>query len=350
VAERVTPLNVLDLFSGIGSFSLGLERAQLPDGQPGFHTTALCEIDPYCRTVLGRIWPRVPIYSDVRTLGLASLVRDDIPLPDILCGGFPCQDISGAGHGAGLEGARSGLWFEMLRIADETRPTWIIAENVPILRSRGLEIVLGGLASIGYDAWYDGISAGHLGASHRRDRIWLVASNADGLDGGPGRPGRPFDGCPGERKPLKSMADADGLAERQPDVPAAALRRGGDTWVGPGSSSRQPEPGTDTFVADANRARYAFWQSFRGYLGEELAASQRNCVREGGAWHVEPDIRRVVDGLSLGISPGRRGRKSAAKILWENQLRALGNGLISEITAAIGRAILRTRHGLYVSL
>lgn len=347
----MTPLNVLDLFSGIGSFSLGLERAQLPDGQSGFHTAALCEIDPYCRTVLGRIWPRVPIYSDVRALGLASLMRDDIPLPDILCGGFPCQDISGAGHGAGLAGARSGLWFEMLRIADETRPTWIIAENVPILRSRGLEIVLGGLASIGYDASYDGISAGHLGASHRRDRIWLVASNADGYDGGAGRAGRPTAGCPGEREPVKQVADSDGLAERQPDVPAAALRRGGNSRMELGSSSsRQCEPGTDTFVADANRARYAFWQSFRGYLGEELAASQRNCVRKGGAWHAEPPLGRVVDGLSLGISPGRRGRKSAAKILWENQLRALGNGLISEIPAAIGRAILRTRHGPDVSL
>ena len=95
-------LRVLDLFSGIGGFSLGLERA-------GMSTVAFCEIDPFCRAVLAQHWPEVPIYDDVTTLTADTLARDGIDV-DVICGGFPCQDISHAGKGAGIEGARSGLW------------------------------------------------------------------------------------------------------------------------------------------------------------------------------------------------------------------------------------------------
>jgi len=156
-------MTVFDLFSGIGGFSLGLERA-------GFTTQYFCEIDPYCRGVLAKHWPHVPCFEDVRT------VRGvDLTPVDLLCGGFPCQDISLAGKGAGLSGERSGLWFEYARLIDEIRPRYVLIENVSALRSRGLDHVLGSLAALGYDAEWHCIPACAVGAPHRRDRVWIVA-------------------------------------------------------------------------------------------------------------------------------------------------------------------------------
>lgn len=160
-------MRVLDLFSGIGGFSLGLERA-------GMKTVAFCEIEPFCRRVLAKHWPGVPCYEDVRTLTAARLAADGISV-DLICGGFPCQDISLAGSGAGLGGARSGLWWEYARLISELRPGWAIIENVTALRSRGLDGVLGALASLGYDAEWHCVPASAVGAPHRRDRLWIVA-------------------------------------------------------------------------------------------------------------------------------------------------------------------------------
>jgi DNA (cytosine-5)-methyltransferase 1 len=160
-------VNVLDLFSGIGGFSLGLERA-------GMRTVAFCEIDPYCRRVLGKHWPGVPIYDDVRTLTAVRLAADGIAV-DVICGGFPCQDISLAGRGAGIAGERSGLWAEYARIIGEIRPRYVIVENVAALLGRGLERVLGDLAALGFDAEWHCIPASAVGAPHRRDRVWIVA-------------------------------------------------------------------------------------------------------------------------------------------------------------------------------
>lgn len=154
-------LTVLDLFSGIGGFSLGLERTN------GFKTIGFCEIEPYPRAVLAKHWPNVPCYTDVRTLtGIYA---------DVICGGFPCQDISVAGKGAGLSGERSGLWFEFHRLIKEVRPKYAIIENVSALRSRGLDEVLRSLTEIGYDAEWHCIPASAVGAPHRRDRVWIVA-------------------------------------------------------------------------------------------------------------------------------------------------------------------------------
>jgi DNA (cytosine-5)-methyltransferase 1 len=155
---------VLDLFSGIGGFSLGLERA-------GMRTAAFCEIDPKARLVLRKHWPDVPIFEDV-----AALTAADMPEKiDVICGGFPCQDISLAGKGAGLAGERSGLWFQFHRLISEIRPSWVIIENVSALRSRGLDVILGGLAALGYDAEWHCIPAAAVGAPHRRDRVWIIA-------------------------------------------------------------------------------------------------------------------------------------------------------------------------------
>jgi DNA (cytosine-5)-methyltransferase 1 len=186
-------MNVLDLFSGIGGFSLGLERA-------GMRTIAFCESDPYCQRVLRKHWPDVPIYDDVRTLRFDQgrlvanadagheLTQEEIcpgrQSIDLICGGFPCQDISVAGKGAGIEGARSGLWTEFARIIGEVRPRYVIVENVAALLGRGIERVLGDLAALGFDAEWHCIPASAVGAPHRRDRIWIVAYAASaGADG-----------------------------------------------------------------------------------------------------------------------------------------------------------------------
>jgi DNA (cytosine-5)-methyltransferase 1 len=160
-------VNVLDLFSGIGGFSLGLERA-------GMRTVAFCEIDPYARAVLKKHWPDVPCYEDVRAVTADRLRADGIEC-DVICGGFPCQDISFAGEGAGLAGSRSGLWSEYRRLVSELRPRHVIVENVAALLGRGIDRVLGDLAEIGYDAEWHCIPASALSAPHRRDRVWIIA-------------------------------------------------------------------------------------------------------------------------------------------------------------------------------
>ena len=161
-------LKLLDLFSGIGGFSLGLERTG------GFETVAFCEIEDYPRKVLSKNWPEVPIYGDIRELTADTLQADGIGI-DAICGGFPCQDISTAGEGAGIEGERSGLWSEYARLIGELRPQVVFVENVAALLGRGLDKVLGDLASLGYDAEWHCIPASACGAHHHRDRLWIVA-------------------------------------------------------------------------------------------------------------------------------------------------------------------------------
>ena len=164
-------LKVLDLFSGIGGFSLGLERTG------GFATVAFCEIEEFPRKVLAKHWPSVPCFGDVRTLS-----KSDIGQVDVICGGFPCQDLSIAGRQDGLSAERSGLWAEFLRLIGEIRPSYAIVENVANLLSGPKEQrggwfgqILGDLAGIGYDAEWENIPASAVGLASRRERVWLVA-------------------------------------------------------------------------------------------------------------------------------------------------------------------------------
>jgi DNA (cytosine-5)-methyltransferase 1 len=161
-------LKVLDLFSGIGGFSLGLERTG------GFDTVAFCEIEDFPRQVLAKHWPGVPIYDDVQKLTADRLVADGIAI-DVICGGFPCQDLSSSGSGAGLNGERSGLWREFFCLICEIRPRFVIVENSPELLDGWVGDVLGPLASVGYDAEWDCVPAFAVGAPHGRDRVWLIA-------------------------------------------------------------------------------------------------------------------------------------------------------------------------------
>jgi DNA (cytosine-5)-methyltransferase 1 len=179
----MSKLKVLDLFAGIGGFSLGLERTG------GFETVAFCEIEEFPRKVLAKHWPEVPIYHDVRELTKDVLDRDGISV-DVITGGFPCQDISVAGKQAGINSeTRSGLWSEIVRLIGELSPRYVIVENVANLLSgpsdrRGgwFGRILADLAECGYDAEWENIPASAVGAPHRRERVWVVAY-AQGLHG-----------------------------------------------------------------------------------------------------------------------------------------------------------------------
>ena len=195
-------------FRASEDFSLGLERTG------GFETVAFCEIEDYPRRVLAKYWPGIPIYDDVRTLTADALRRDGIAV-DVICGGFPCQDVSFAGRRAGLEGARSGLWSEYARLIGELRPRYVLVENVPGLLSLGVGAVLGDLSALGYDAEWHCIPAGHVGASHERDRVWIIAY--------PDKEGRPdTKGRQGQTEPSwRQILTADDVgcrpSERSPE-------------------------------------------------------------------------------------------------------------------------------------
>ena len=295
-------MRVLDLFSGIGGFSLGLERA-------GMTTAMFCEIEPFCRRVLAKHWPGVPIHDDVRTMGAELLARHGVAV-DLVCGGFPCQDLSVAGKGAGLTGSRSGLWFEYLRVIEETRPRWVVIENVPALRSRGLDVVLGGLAALGYDAEWHCIPASAVGAPHRRDRVWIVAhaqhagryaERLFGHGGAEGALGERASGAIGGPSEDVAYADA-GQRDRQDE----GLHTRRDAVDGGGEDVAHPE---------------------HSGLGRRHARGPvvgTGAVVPSGWWGVEPDVGRVAHGV-----PSRVDR-----------LRSLGNAVVPQVVEVIGRAIM----------
>ena len=192
-------MRVLDLFSGIGGASLGLHWA-------GMRTVAFCEQNAFAAAILARHWPGVPIYPDIRLLTAARLEADAVPKPDLVIGGFPCQDISLAGRGVGIEGPRSGLWSHMVRLVAECGPRWVVAENVPGLRGRGADRIAHDLDLLGYAVWPLVVGAVHAGAPHRRQRVWLVAKAAAShaarprLETRQSKPARPPPGLPAERR------------------------------------------------------------------------------------------------------------------------------------------------------
>lgn len=309
-------LRLLDLFSGIGGFSLGLERSG------NFETAAFCEIEPYCRAVLKKHWPNVTVYEDVKELSKERLAADGLAI-DAICGGFPCQDISTAGRGAGLAGERSGLWFEFHRLIKEIKPQVAIIENVSALRSRGLDEVLRSLAEIGYDAEWHCIPASAVGAPHRRDRIWIVAYPNNQL----WRSESSISS--GER-----TGSRDQLGWSGSDVAnATELHSNGrntDSKVGVTSTCESGNSSGANNLADSTSLGPQGQGMYGRPINPETDQDRKaNWSINGGkgasrVWDTEPDVGRVAHGV-----PNRVDR-----------LRALGNAVVPQIPEMIGREIV----------
>lgn len=171
------------LCSGIG----GLDRAV--EAVFGASPAWFCEADPHARAVLTRHWPDAPIWHDLTTQDWST-----VEPVDLVAAGFPCQDLSYAGRGAGLNGERSGLWFDVLDAVGVLQPRWVVLENVGALRARGLDVVTHGLASLGFVGRWGTVRASDVGACHRRERIFVVAHADAGAgaqrDGGAHEPGQ----------------------------------------------------------------------------------------------------------------------------------------------------------------
>jgi DNA (cytosine-5)-methyltransferase 1 len=257
------------LFAGIGGFDLGFERA-------GFECRWQVEIDSYATKILEKHWPKVHRQRDIRECNATNLER-----VDCIIGGFPCQDISYAGRGAGLDGERSGLFFEAIRLVRELQPRAIVLENVAALLTRGLDRVLGTLAEIGYDAEWHCIPAAYVGAPHIRDRVFILAYAA-GV--GDQEWQQPLARENGTRKSRAKRVDFDGGSSGTPALADTA----GVYAQGLNNRSGQVQP----------------WRS--------------------SWWAVEPDVGRVAHGI-----PARVDR-----------LRCLGNAIVPQVAEVVARMAL----------
>ena len=282
------PLALLDLFSGVGVYSLGLERTG------GFETVAFCETNAFCRRILRKHWPDVAIYEDARNL-TGDRLRTDGIVPDWIVAGWPCQGNSPAGTGLGMDDPRSGLWTEIARLAGEIRPTGLLLENsVGLLTINGGDDfgrVLGNLAALGYDAEWHCLSAAAFDAPHIRDRVWIVATLADASRR---QPERERVGAVGEPIPC-----ADAKGERR------QTRR-------TQSAGQQGAPRTGSRGGDVALS-YSF-----APIGTAIARAARH------AWEPEPDVGRVATGVADRVE----------------RVTALGNLNPPIIVESIGRAIL----------
>ena len=269
-------ITVGELFAGIGGIGLGLEMTG------GFEVKWQVEKDAYATRVLEKNWPDVTRWDDVCTFPPA----DGNWKVDMITGGFPCQDLSFSGKGAGLNGERSGLFYEIVRIASRLRPRYLLLENVSALLVRGLGEVLRALAEVGYDAEWHCIPAVSLGALHRRDRIFIIAyTEHDGCD---------WDGTHEHKRECKKM----------------------------GGRQQSRRYGCNRVMADAYGERGcggdSEWKN-AAYVRESPTRA------ESGYWDVEPTVGRVADGI-----PSRVDR-----------LRGLGNAVVPQVAQFIGQQLLK---------
>lgn len=272
----MSKLRVLDLFSGIGGFSLGLERTG------GFETVAFCEIEEFPRKVLAKHWPDVPCFHDVR-----ELKGSDVGAVDVICGGYPCQPFSTAGKRRGKEDNRH-LWPEFSRLVAELRPAWVIGENVAGHVSMGLDDVLSDLEGQGYACRAFVIPACAVDAPHRRDRVWIVAHASQLQRNGSGEHWQP----------------------RQRQVSEFG-KRGGAEPLAYAASIGQPRQGQSVITG--------------GFEAEgEGQANHAFTVSQPGKWLPEPSVGRVANGVPRRV----------------DRLAALGNAVVPQIPEMIGRAIL----------
>lgn len=265
-------MNELALFAGAGGGILGGKLL-------GWRTVCAVEWEPYPASVLcarqnDGLLPPFPVWDDVQTF-------DGKPwrgIVDVVSGGFPCQDISAAGKGAGIDGERSGMWREMARIIHEVRPQYAFVENSPMLTSRGLGTVLGDLSSMGFDAQWGVLGAADVGANHQRDRIWIVAKNVANSKS-----------C-GDRRNTREFSQED---EQQ-----AQKRQKERVW--------QSDNASKSNVTNSNSA-----QLQRGSVSSRV--QQKNSeFGDSRWWETEPDVGRMAHGVVAGV----------------DRLKAIGNGQV----------------------
>lgn len=298
----VTPMiTALDLFCGAaGGWSLGLHRV-------GIRTVAACEIDNWRRAVFSAHNPGVRMYDDIRSLTAERLRADIGRLPDWIVGSPPCQDASSANtSGKGVDGERTGLFFEAVRLVGECRPSWCCFENVSGLRTRGADRVLAELEALGYTCWPLVVGAVHAGAPHRRQRVWIVAADLSRLAGG--------------------------LHQGRQDQEGAPNPRGHRAWKD---------------ASDTHGAGLAQWQGVGGDVLEELPPAIR-AVAAGGCWNggalgLARGLR-VADGLSAGMDRDGITRAGAISAFPPSArkaaIAAYGDAVLPQITEAIARSII----------
>ncbi|MDH0906482.1 DNA cytosine methyltransferase [Pseudomonas aeruginosa] len=298
-------MNELALFSGAGGGILGGHLL-------GWRTVCAVEFEPYAASVLAArqndgILPPFPIWDDVRTF-------DGRPwrgLVDVVSGGFPCQDISAAGNGAGIDGERSGLWREMARIVGEVRPRFVFVENSPLLVRRGLAVVLGDLTELGYDARWCVMGAADVGAPHQRDRIWIVAHSNDR------RYWKPVQQI--EQSWSEKSSDAGGYGEAQPLAYPNSVwqlqptRRITNQRNGIGECSSVME-NAECLGCEQMEQRVYGRTSGKGSSdkAEHSGISGRRC-----GWPAEPNVGRVANGVASRV----------------DRIKALGNGQVPRVAA-----------------
>ena len=317
-------MRVLDLFSGIGGFSLGLERA-------GMQTVAFCEFDKKAQLVLKKHWPDVPIYDDVRELN-GEKIKELAGAIDLVCGGFPCQPFSQAGKRQGDQDDRH-LWPEYFRLIQEIRPRWVIGENVAGLISMGLDQVLSDLESADISCQTLIIPACAVNAPHRRDRVWIIGrkrdvynSECNGLttsevEGGIAETVRKK--SQGQNNILDSKGTS-GLSGTESDVADSdngfELRENNEIQTG----------GNTVAIGSQDVADSISQRGCGGTTGKQDAGDVRESsgCSQGGWWNIEPDVGRVAHGI-----PNRVDR-----------LKQLGNAVVPQVVEEIGRAIMKVEH------
>ena len=280
-------MRVLDLFSGIGGFSLGLERA-------GMETVAFCENDAKCRQVLTKHWPAVPQFEDVKELSKEVLDETGITDIGLICGGVPCQGFSIAGKRKGEADDRY-LWPEFFRLIQEIRPDWVIGENVAGIINLGLDTVLADLEGKNYSVQTFVIPACALNAPHRRDRVWIVAHTNQNSE-------------PTINE--KRLSDADPNARRCEQDKKISARR--NTVIN----------GSDN-VAYPESSGLEGWQ-VRGVGDQTQPQFGAGCWSVTSHWRSEPDVGRVAHGVPRRV----------------DRLRQLGNAVVPQIPEIIGKAIM----------
>ena len=286
-------LQHLDLFSGIGGFSLGLEATG------GFETKAFCDIEKYPRQVLQKHWPHVKQYEDIKELNYERLKADGIDSIDIITGGYPCQPFSIAGRQKGEQDPRH-LWPEYFRLVKELRPTWVIGENVSGHIKLGLDTVIEDLESEDYSVRPFSISASSIGANHQRERIWILAHS------------------------------------RRSQWPRAELRgeNENETRQENANQFERSSSTSEVDVANTNDERLQRqWQSRNQFTSRFNSSRESSEEGQGtvgqGWWESEPNMGRVAHGIPKRV----------------DRLKSLGNSLVPQIPYYIGKTILEVMNG-----